>query len=127
MGAFKNGSQFLADPRPEFSRRGPATTPSRAARAILESATHLITTDGWHRDRPIRLECARERWVNAHPGREVVVVKGANDRYIHRWVAVFIEDDKGILSVGGVTQEDALERAFALLDVATFGNRGDVD
>jgi hypothetical protein len=43
-------------------------------------------------------------------------MKGGCDQYRDGWVAVFVENDKGVLSVRGVTMEDALERGLELLD-----------
>lgn len=125
MGSTKRESQ-IAWGRPCGSAgRAEASVPNAAARAILESATHLITIDGCYRDRLTRLAWAKDRWVTAQPGREVIVMKGGSGQHADRWVAVFVEDDKGVLSIQGVSLEDALERALALLEPSGPGRTND--
>jgi hypothetical protein len=100
----------------DANRTNLGSVPSSSARALMQSATHIITIDGSYRDRLSRLSWAKERWVGARPGRDVIVIKGGAVNSGECWVAVFVEDDKGILSVRGPTAEDALEEALALLE-----------
>lgn len=84
----------------------------------MQSAIHYITIDGSYRNRLSRLAWAKDRWIGACPGRDVIVIKGGAARGAESWVAVFVENDKGLLSVRGGTEAEALEQALALLEPA---------
>ena len=103
-------------PQAVFSpmRRGLGNVPHACAEATLTSEMSPITIDPLRRTRVARLAHLTERWLNAGHGREIVVRKATTDHW-QPWVAVLLEDGKGILSVGGVTREDAIERALAML------------
>lgn len=96
--------------------RGFGSFPCPKAEALASRAEQIITIDGSCRTRLERLCWAKERWIGAGPGREVIVMKGGSSRFDEGWVAVFVEDDKGILSVRGATAQDAIEQALKLLE-----------
>lgn len=86
------------------------------AGAFAQRVEQIIAIDGSYRDRLTRLSWSKKRWIGAGPGREITIMKGGSSRFGENWVAVFIENDKGVLSVRGATAEDAIEQALTLLE-----------
>lgn len=95
---------------------GCGTVPNPEACTFTQQAQQIIAIDGSYRDRLTRLSWSKKRWIGAGPGREITIMKGGSSRFGENWVAVFVENDKGILSVRGATAEDAIEQALALLE-----------
>lgn len=98
------------------SLRGCGTVPNPETGGPTQRAKQIIYIDGSWRERLTRLSWAKKRWIGAGPGREIIIMKGGSSRFGESWVAVFVEGDKGILSVRGAAADDAIEQALALLE-----------
>jgi len=85
----------------------------------VAGAARPIRIDRSQRTRAARVAALRDEWLAARSARQVVISRGYGQRACEQWIAVFTEEDKGILSVRGASWVDALERALESLGLAT--------